>query len=98
MRLCQELQLEEGDKAVVRMDKKTFLVGCRNLDRCLVRKVIRVKIVNCEAFRRVMPTSWRLLGGVEIEIMGNDNIFIAQFKNVQDMLGVYTGGLWNFDR
>ncbi|PON72534.1 hypothetical protein PanWU01x14_065690 [Parasponia andersonii] len=39
--LCQALKIEEGEDSIVGLDKEIFPVGKRNLDLCLVEKIVR---------------------------------------------------------
>ena len=49
IRLCKALRLEGGEESVVRMCKKTILTESRNINLCLVGKVMGNNIINREA-------------------------------------------------
>ncbi|PON78322.1 Zinc knuckle CX2CX4HX4C [Parasponia andersonii] len=97
-KLCQVLRLDEGPDAVIQMDKETFLSGKRNTDLCLIGKIIGNKGINREALRRVMPLIWRPIHALDIETLGKENLFVAQFSSKDDLRRIFVGGPWHFEK
>ena len=57
-RLYRDLWLEKGDKAVMRMDRKTYRSGKRNMECCLMGNIFGNKMINREAFQWVILGVW----------------------------------------
>ncbi|KAL5776431.1 hypothetical protein ACOSP7_009357 [Xanthoceras sorbifolium] len=63
---------------------------------CLVGKLLSSKQPNCDAFRMIIPKTWRTSQEVVVENV-KDNIFVFYFKKSRDRKRVSEGRPWSFD-
>ncbi|TXG54113.1 hypothetical protein EZV62_019369 [Acer yangbiense] len=96
-RLCSALSVKEKERPVRTLDSNLIDKGSRRLSLCLVGKVFATKLVNRSAFMDVMTSIWRVNEEVEIE-WAEGNIFVLNFKNLEDRKRILIGGPWSFDR
>ncbi|TXG71930.1 hypothetical protein EZV62_000509 [Acer yangbiense] len=77
------------------MSEETSIDRVKDVNRCLVGKVISYKKVNIEAFKGLIEQIWSPFGQVEVESVG-DNLFIFYFNNGEDRNRVLQRGPWHF--
>ncbi|TXG60503.1 hypothetical protein EZV62_015076 [Acer yangbiense] len=77
------------------MSEETSIDGVKDVDRCLVGKVLAYKKVNREAFKGLIEQIWSPYGQVEVESVG-DNLFMFYFNNGEDRNRVLQRGPWHF--
>ncbi|KAL5833017.1 hypothetical protein ACOSQ3_016691 [Xanthoceras sorbifolium] len=94
--LCLSWSLEDKDEPIIKLDGRLQEVGSIKLASCLADKLISNKLVNREAFRAIIPKSWRIRYGVEVEVV-HENMFVFQFEDVMDRNCVLKGGSWSFN-
>ncbi|KAL5831266.1 hypothetical protein ACOSQ4_016620 [Xanthoceras sorbifolium] len=94
--LCLSFSLEDRDKPSIKLDGRLQEVGSMKLASCLADKLISNKLVNREAFRAIIPKSWRIRYGVKVEVV-HENTFVFQFEDVMDRNCVLKGGSWSFN-
>jgi hypothetical protein len=63
---------------------------------CLVRRIWMAKKVNKEAFKVLLTRIWRITRGVIFKELV-DNIWLFEFKEMDDMRRVLDGRPWSFD-
>ncbi|TXG46396.1 hypothetical protein EZV62_028104 [Acer yangbiense] len=95
--LCSALSVKEMDRPIRTLDSNLINIGARRLSLCLVGKVLTTRLVNRSAFIDIMTSVWRVSEGVDIE-WAEGNIFVLNFKNLEDRSRILAGGPWNFDR
>ncbi|KAL5770981.1 hypothetical protein ACOSP7_015135 [Xanthoceras sorbifolium] len=95
-RLCESLSLSEEDGPILQIGGELHQEGIREVELCLVGKVLAKRKVNREAFRAVIHQIWNTLGGVEIEAIG-ENLFVFHFNLLEDRAMVWSRGPWHFD-
>ncbi|KAK3222240.1 hypothetical protein Dsin_009265 [Dipteronia sinensis] len=59
-------------------------------------KLLSQKLVNREAFMRVIGRIWKVSEGVDIEYI-RDNVFTFHFRSEDDRLKVLSGSSWSFN-
>ncbi|TXG63781.1 hypothetical protein EZV62_010775 [Acer yangbiense] len=94
-KLYENLSLAKEDGAVLEMSEETSIDGVKDVDRCLVGKVLSYKKVNREAFKGLIEQIWSMFGHVEVESV-RDNLFMFYFKNREDRNRVLQRGPWHF--
>ncbi|TXG53376.1 hypothetical protein EZV62_022545 [Acer yangbiense] len=94
-RLYENLSLAEEDGVVLEMSEETSIDGVKDVNRCLVGKVLSYKKVNREAFKGLIEQIWSPFGQVEVESVG-DNLFMFYFNNGEDRNRVLQRGPWHF--
>ena len=82
-KLCENFSLADKDEAVLEISKEATLNGAKDVDLCLVGKVLMGKKVNREAFKGFIEQIWSTFGQVEVELVA-DNIFMFYFNNQED--------------
>ncbi|TXG48866.1 hypothetical protein EZV62_024741 [Acer yangbiense] len=92
--LCSALSVKEKERPVRTLDSNLIDIGARKLSLTLVGKVLATKLVNRTAFIDVMTSVWRVSEGVDIE-WAEGNIFVLNFKNLEDRKRILSGGPWN---
>ncbi|TXG69340.1 hypothetical protein EZV62_004275 [Acer yangbiense] len=94
-KLYENLSLADEDRAVLEMSEEASVDGIKDVDRCLVGKVLSGKKVNREAFKGLIEQIWNPFGHVEVELVG-DNLFMFYFNNGEDRNQVLQRGSWHF--
>ncbi|KAK3218313.1 hypothetical protein Dsin_012283 [Dipteronia sinensis] len=94
--LCASMSLKEIEGPVTSLKDDLKDDGLKKLSLSLVGKVLANKLINREAFRRVLLRIWKVIEGITIEV-GSENTFMFQFQNLEDWRRILTGGLWSFD-
>lgn len=69
---------EKEDRVIEAVEGK-LLFSKEEIDLCLVTKVLTSKRVNCEAFKNVMKSVWKVHHNTRFEPAG-ENVFCVQFK------------------
>lgn len=64
---------------------------------CLVGKVLAPRLVNIEAFKKVMKSVWKVNRSTVIDCIG-ENIFFIKFLNGIEKNRVFNNGPWFFDK
>ncbi|GER48294.1 zinc ion binding [Striga asiatica] len=94
-RLVEEMKkakVAEKDKVVIESEVINREVD--RMSRCLLVKVFSSKPINREVFKQQMPMILNLSKGVDIESVG-ENLFIMEFRSLQDRRRTLTEGPWN---
>ena len=96
--LCASLSISnrERDGPIQRLDENLKKVAMHRFSLCMVGKILSNKIVNKEAFMRVIGKIWRVDEGMDIESV-KGNMFSFYFKDEDDLNRVLSGGPWSFD-
>ncbi|TXG69706.1 hypothetical protein EZV62_004641 [Acer yangbiense] len=81
--LCKNLSLVDEDEAVLEIIEDATLDSVKDVDLCLVGKVLTGKKVNREAFKGLIEQIWSPFGQVEVELVAN-NIFMFYFNKQED--------------
>lgn len=77
------------------LDDEEIRAGKQFTENCLVAKVLSPKMINCATFQQQMPRILQATRQIEIGSLGN-NIFLLDFKSVQDKTRAMKGGPWNY--
>ncbi|KAK3222122.1 hypothetical protein Dsin_009147 [Dipteronia sinensis] len=94
-KLYENLSLTDKDGAVLELTEEARVEGIKDVDKCLVKKVLSGKKVNREAFKGIINQIWNSLGQVEVELVG-DNLFMFYFSYGEDRNLVLQRGPWHF--
>ncbi|KAK3223807.1 hypothetical protein Dsin_010832 [Dipteronia sinensis] len=94
-KLYENLSLAGEDGAVIEMTEEASVEGIKNVDKCLVGRVLSGKKVNREAFKGLIEQIWSSIGQVEVELVG-DNLFMFYFNNGEERNRVLQRGPWHF--
>ncbi|KAK2650220.1 hypothetical protein Ddye_017709 [Dipteronia dyeriana] len=91
VRLCASFSLKDVEGLIRKPSADLKLVVIQRLTLSLVGKVLSSKLVNREAFMKVLKNIWRVKNGVEIEVV-TGNVFVFHFKTqeVVDEFGQIT--------
>ncbi|TXG67122.1 hypothetical protein EZV62_008397 [Acer yangbiense] len=95
--LYENLSLVEEDGAVLEISEEETVDGAKDVDCCLVGKVLSGKKVNREAFRSLIEQIWSPFGQVEVELVA-DNTFMFYFIKQEDRNRVWQRGPWHFEK
>ncbi|KAK3193471.1 hypothetical protein Dsin_024781 [Dipteronia sinensis] len=93
--LCASLSISECDGHVQLLDGKIMAEAINRLSLCVVGKVLSRKIVNRDAFIRVIGKIWQIKQGMDIKPV-TGNTFSFHFRDEHD-LKVVSGSPWCFD-
>ncbi|KAK3221482.1 hypothetical protein Dsin_008507 [Dipteronia sinensis] len=93
---CASMTLKDTEGTVRRLNDDLMLEGIQLLSLNLVGKVLTTKMVNRDAFVRVLKKIWRVQNGVEIEAI-RGNVFAFHFMNREDLRRIWASGPWTFD-
>ncbi|TXG63821.1 hypothetical protein EZV62_010815 [Acer yangbiense] len=96
-RLCENLSLVDEDEAVLEITEDATLDSAKDVDLCLVGKVLLGKKVNREAFKGLIEQIWSPFGQVEVELVA-DNIFMFYFNKQEERNCVWQRGPWHFGK
>ncbi|TXG53886.1 hypothetical protein EZV62_019142 [Acer yangbiense] len=94
--LCASLSINNREGPVQVLDGKLRSDARNRLSLSLVGMILSSRLVNRDAFMRVIGKIWQVKHGVDIESISG-NIFSFQFRDVYDLDRVLTGGPWSFD-
>ncbi|TXG71179.1 hypothetical protein EZV62_006114 [Acer yangbiense] len=94
--MCASLSLIEREGPVRKLKENLETAAMLRLSSSLVGKILTRKMVNREAFMRVIGRIWQVRMGVEIESM-TGNIFSFHFNDKEDRRKVIAGAPWTFD-
>ncbi|KAI9186115.1 hypothetical protein LWI28_013898 [Acer negundo] len=95
-RLCASLSLIEREGPVRKLGENIKVAGIQRLLVSLVWKILTRKVVNREAFMRVIGRIWHVSKRVEIDSL-TGNIFSFHFKDVDYRHRVFSSAPWYFD-
>ncbi|TXG52684.1 hypothetical protein EZV62_021853 [Acer yangbiense] len=95
-RLCASLSLTERDGPVRKLEESLRVEAVNRMSLCLVGKILSNKIVNREAFMRVIGKIWYVKEGFEIESV-TGNVFTFFFRREEDRQRVIDEGPWSFN-
>ncbi|TXG57629.1 hypothetical protein EZV62_015458 [Acer yangbiense] len=95
-KLCEMLSILDVDGPIRQVSGELRREGLKDVDRCLVGKVLTGKRVNRETFKRVIEQLWSQIRSVEIEAIG-DNIFMFIFPSLEVQSMIWSRGPWHFD-
>ncbi|TXG51640.1 hypothetical protein EZV62_024164 [Acer yangbiense] len=95
-KLCAQLSISDVEGPVRRVSRELRSEGFKDVEHCLIGKVLTGKRVNRDAFRKVIEQLWNPIGSVEIEAVG-DNIFMFLFPNREVRSMIWARGPWHFD-
>jgi hypothetical protein len=96
-KLCGSISLTEGEKVGLTITEGEVDEVRAQGGRCLVGKVWMGRRANKEAFKTVLSRIWRIFHGVIFKEL-DDNIWLFEFEDVDDMRSVLGGRPWSFDR
>ncbi|TXG60685.1 hypothetical protein EZV62_015258 [Acer yangbiense] len=96
-KLCAKLSISDVDGPIRQVSGEIKSEGLKDVDHCLVGKVLAGKRVNREAFKKVIEQLWSPIGSVEIEAVG-DNTFMFFFPSLEVRSLIWSRGPWHFDR
>ncbi|TXG72934.1 hypothetical protein EZV62_001513 [Acer yangbiense] len=94
--LCASLSIDNHDAPVQLLDGNLMNDAKERLSLSLVGKILSNKMVNRDAFMRVIGKIWQVRHGVDIESIAS-NMFSFQFRDKFDLERVLSGGPWSFD-
>ncbi|TXG60460.1 hypothetical protein EZV62_015033 [Acer yangbiense] len=95
--LYENLSIAEEDGAILEATDEVQQDGVKDVERCLVGRVLSNKKVNREAFRGLIDQLWSPFGSVEIELIG-ENTFMFYFVNRVDRNRFWQRGPWHFGK
>jgi hypothetical protein len=95
--LCGNISLSEGEKTGITITEGEIEEVRAQGGRCLIGRIWTAKRVNKEAFKVVLTRVWRTVKGVRFKEL-DDNIWLFEFEEVDDMRRVLDGRPWSFDR
>jgi hypothetical protein len=95
--LCGNISLSEGEKAGITITEVEIGEVRAQGGRCLVGQIWMERKVNNDAFIDVFTRVWRTMKGVIFKKL-DDNIWLFEFEEVDDMRRVLDGQPWSFDR
>ena len=95
-KLCARLSILDVEGPVRKVSRELRSEGLKDVEHCLIGKVLTGKRVNREAFKRVIEQLWNSIGNVEIEAVG-DNMFMFLFPNREVRSMIWARGPWHFD-
>ncbi|TXG57565.1 hypothetical protein EZV62_015394 [Acer yangbiense] len=97
-RLCASLSLKDKEKEgpVHTLHGGLKENGALKMALCLAGKFLSPDMVNREAFRSVILRIWKLMEGVEVEVV-TSIVFAFHFQLDEDRRKVLAGGPWSFD-
>jgi hypothetical protein len=96
-KLCGSISLTEGEKVGLTITEGEVDEVRAQGGRCLVGKVWMGRRANKEAFKTVLSRIWRIFHGVIFKEL-DDNVWLFEFEDVDDMRSVLGGRPWSFDR
>jgi hypothetical protein len=96
-KLCGNISLTEGEKAGLTIIEGEVDEVRAQVGRCLVGKIWMGRTVNEEAFKTVLSRIWRTIGGVIFKEL-DDNIWLFEFEDGDDMRRVLDSRPWSYDR
>jgi hypothetical protein len=95
--LCGNISLSEGEKTGITITEGEIEEVRVQGGRCLVGRIWMAKRVNKDAFKDVLTRIWRTRRGVIFKEL-DDNIWLFEFEEEDDMRRVLDGRPWSFDR
>jgi hypothetical protein len=94
--LCGNISLSEGEKARITITEGEIEEVRAQGGRCLIGRIWMGKRVNKEAFKIVLTRVWHTIKGVIFKEL-DDNIWLFEFEEVDDMRRVLGGRPWSYD-
>jgi hypothetical protein len=95
--LCGNISLSEGEKAGITITEGEIEEVRAQGGRCLVGWIWMTKKVNKDAFKAMLIRIWRITRRVIFKEL-DDNIWLFEFEEVDDLQRVLDGRPWSFDR
>lgn len=95
--LCGRISLSDGEKTGISISEGEVADLQDKGARCLVGRLGTEKKINKEAFRSLLTHLWRPVGRVIFKEI-QDNLWVFEFSNSNDMRRVLEGRPWSFDR
>ncbi|XP_073025102.1 uncharacterized protein [Primulina eburnea] len=98
-RLVNDLKIsrQPPDDPPLLIEAETLSIGEKCIDHCLVAKIFSSKAINRDAFITQIPRILQANKHIEIGALG-DNMFLLDFKSLQDRKRAISGGPWNIFR
>ncbi|XP_059436243.1 uncharacterized protein LOC132169189 [Corylus avellana] len=96
-KLWGTISLTEGEKNGIAITEGEIEEARAQGGRCLIGKLWMGKRVNKDALKTVLSRIWRTLGGIIFKEL-DDNIWLFEFEDVEDLRRVLEGRPWSFDR
>ncbi|XP_073151980.1 uncharacterized protein [Henckelia pumila] len=99
VRLVEELKIStcHEEEQTLTIDTDALQIGEQRTGSCLVAKIFSPKAINREAVISHLPRILQAIKHIEICSVG-DNLFILDFKSLQDRKQAFSGGPWNIFR
>lgn len=94
---CASLSLEEGARPDILISEEHRCMEKLRLRKCLVGKVLCLKLVNQDAFKITIFRAWQTLRVKGVVKSIGDSKFIFEFVNEIDKRRVLLEGLWLFN-
>ncbi|TXG73559.1 hypothetical protein EZV62_002138 [Acer yangbiense] len=95
--LCENLLLADEDGAVLEIAEEAQMDGEKDVNRCLVGRVLSGKKINMEAFKNLIDQLWNPFGNVEVELV-SENTFMFYFVNQDERNRFWNRGPWHFGK
>ncbi len=95
--LCRRLQLSDKEKTFVHLRKDPIIKSTQEAQYSILFKLLSFRSFNVEAFKGIVRMLWTGLGGVTIRDI-DDNLFLAVFKEENDLERVFVQSPWTFDK
>lgn len=97
--MCQQLNLDESDGPVVRIEKSTiYAEGKEKMNLCLIGNIKGSKLANREALEIVLNLAWKFSHRIKGETLSVSNVFAFYFGYAKDKQRVLTGRPWIFEQ
>jgi hypothetical protein len=95
--LCGKISLIAGEKQGLKITEGEVAVTREKGKRCLIGWLWAGKHTNKEAFQTVLSQIWRTRRGVVFKEI-QENLWLFEFEEEDDMMRVKKGRPWSFDR
>lgn len=95
--LCGRISLTDGEKECIMITEGEVADLADKGSRCLVGRLVTEKRFNREAFRCLLTRLWRPVGRIIFKEI-QENLWVFEFFESDDMRRVLEGRPWSFER
>uniref|UniRef100_A0A2N9H5H6 CCHC-type domain-containing protein n=1 Tax=Fagus sylvatica TaxID=28930 RepID=A0A2N9H5H6_FAGSY len=95
--LCRRMQLSDTERHYVNLRKDPIGRSSQEAQYSVLFKLLTYRPFNVEAFKGSIRALWTKLGGLTIRDI-DDNLFLAVFKERDDMERIFVQSPWTFDK
>ena len=95
--LCRRMQLSDTERHHVRLRKEPISRSSQEAQYSVLFKLLTYRPFNVEAFKGSIRALWTKPGGLTIRDI-DDNLFLAVFKERDDMERIFVRSPWTFDK